>query len=120
MKSRKEVMGVIAQATASTAYHRFSSVQGFPVITDGVLALAETAGCFWWLDIIGSYQHDKRLCRDFQVWKLEVDLAKRSAVVVGCNDDVEVIRQEVEWTDFPLEECRVYLIDGVILLPGEY
>ena len=120
MRSRNAVMDVIAQSTRSADYHRFSSVPGFPVITDGVLALAEAARCFWWLDIIGSYQRDRRLYRDFQVWRIEGDLVKQSAVVVGCNDDVEVIRQCVEWTDFPLEECKLYLIDGVLLLPGEY
>jgi hypothetical protein len=120
MKSRQEVMDVIAQANATEAYHRFSSIPGFPVATDGVLALAESAGCYWLLDVVGSYQSDKRLCPEFQVWKLEVNLEEQTAVVTGCNDDVEIIRQEIPYTDFPLESVKLYLIDGVMLLPGEY
>jgi len=120
MKSRKEIMDIISQANSSEYYHKFSSIVGFPVITDGVLALAEVAGCYWLLDVIGSYQRDERLCTSFQVWKLEVDLEKQSGVVYGMNDDIEIIRQELEYTDFPLEEVKLYLIDGVILLPNEY
>ena len=120
MSIRQEIMDIISQAHSSEYYHKFSPIEGYPVITDGVKALAGAAGCYWLLGIIGSYQHDNRLCRDFQVWKLEVDLEKESAVVTGCNDDVEVIRQVIPYTDFPLEECKLYCCDGVILLPGEY
>jgi hypothetical protein len=119
MKSRQEVMDVIAQANATEAYHRFSSIPGFPVITDGVLALAEAAGCYWLLDIVGSYQSDKRLCREFQVWKLEVNLEEQTAVVTGGNDDAEIIRQEIPYTDFPLESVTLFLMGGVLLLPRE-
>ena len=120
MKSRREIMDIINQATATERYHRFSSIPGFPVITDGVLALAEAAGCFWFLSLIASYQHDKRLCREFQVWKLEVDLEKETAVVRGCNDTDVIVEQVIPYTDFPLESCKVYLAEGVVLLPGEW
>ena len=116
MNQRQKIMDIIANAQGTEQYHRFPPLE----ITDGVLALAEVGGCFWFLSIIASYQHDKRLCREFQVWKLEVDLETRSAIVHGYNDDVEIIVQEVERTDFPLAELKLFLIRGVILLPKEY
>lgn len=116
MNQRQKVMDIIANAQATEQYHRFPPFE----ITDGVLALAEVAGCFWFLSVIASYQHDKRLCKEFQVWKLEVDLETQSAVVRGCNDDEDIIVQEVEQTDFPLESLKLFLIRGVLLLPREY
>jgi len=46
--------------------------------------------------------------------------------IVVCEDgnDKELIRQEIKFTDFPLEEIKLYFIwdgdHGTILLPGEY
>lgn len=120
MKSKQEILDIINQAHGSDAYHKFSPFPGFPVATDGVIALAEAAGCFWLLDIIGSYQTDKRLDTSFQVWKLEVNLGDCSAIVRGFNDTELIITQEIHFTDFPLDEVKLYLMDGVILLPSEY
>ena len=46
--------------------------------------------------------------------------------IVVCEDgnDKELIRQEIKFTDFPLEEIKLYFIwdgdHGTILLPSEY
>ena len=120
MKSSQDIIDILNQATGTDCYHRFSPILGFPVITDGVLALAETAGCFWFLDIIGSYQNNRKLDKEFQVWVLSVNMAEHSAVARGYSDTVLIIEQQIPYTDFPLEELKLYLIDGVILLPSEY
>jgi len=120
MKSRAIIQSIINGATGTTAYHRFSPIPGFPVVTDGVIAFAGAGSCFWFLDIIGSHQSDERLDPEFQVWALEVNLEKYSGVVRGFNDAELIITQEIPWTDFPLDEVKLFLIDGVILLPSEY
>ena len=120
MNKAQEVQSIISQATGTTQYHRFSKLPKFPLITDGVLAVAEAAGCYWLLDVIGSYQHDPRLCRDFQVWKLEVNRENDSGVVRGYNDTTLIITQDIPYTDFPLDEIKLYLVAGVLLLPSEY
>lgn len=120
MKSRTEIMDIISNAHSSEAYHKFSLMPGFPVATDGVIALAEAAGCYWFLDIIGSYQTKEKLDPDFQVWRLEVNLKDSTAVVYGYNDTELIISQEIPYTDFPLAEVKLYLTDKVILLPKEY
>jgi len=113
-------MDIISNSHGSEAYHRFSSIPGFPVATDGVIALAEAAGCYWLLDIIGSYQTDSRLDPAFQVWKLVVNPKGSKVVVYGYNDTELIVSQEIPYTDFPLEEAKLYLMGGVILLPSEY
>jgi len=120
MLSRKEILDIINQSTGTTAYHSFSKIPAFPVMTDGVQALAEAAGCYWLLDIIGSYQSDPTLDKAFQVWTLTVDYQNNSGIVRGYNDTTLIITQDIPYTNFPLEEIKFYLIDGVILLPSEY
>lgn len=120
MYDTQEILNIIHEASGTEAYHQFSAIKGFPVITDGVLALAEAAGCYWLLDIVGSYQTNKKLDKAFQVWTLEVNEESRNAVVNGKNDTKIVITQEIEYTDFPLSKVKLFLINGVILLPSEY
>ena len=116
---KEEILRIIAHAHGSDKYYKFSPFDGYPVITDGVHSLAKATGCYWLLDIIGSYQSNKRLDPKFQVWKLEVNDDDR-AVVRGYNDTDLIITQKISYTDFPLKEIKLYLIDGVILLPSEY
>jgi hypothetical protein len=117
-KSKNEIMDIINQAYGTEGYHKYSPIPGYPVATDGVIAVAEAGGCFWLLDVIGSYQNDKRLDPAFQVWKLEVR-ENRSAVVRGYNDVELIISQEIPVTDFPLEELKLFIMDGVLMLPSE-
>ncbi len=120
MRSTQEILAILAQASGTTVYHRYSKLESFPIITDGVYFLANAAGCYWLLDVIGSYQRNKRLDRHFQVWTLTVNLEAQSGVVRGYNDNVLIITQEIPYTDFPLSEIKLYLMDGVLLLPSEY
>ena len=120
MKSTKEILEIINHSHCSEAYHKFSSFIHYPVVTDGVIALAEAAGCYWLLDIIGSYQTDKRLDPSFQVWTLVVNLDKKAGTVNGFNDNTLILSQDIPYTDFPLDAVKLYLVDGIILLPSEY
>lgn len=120
MLSPHEIIELMNQAIGTTAYHCYSMFPNFPVITDGVLALAEAAGCYWLLDIIGSYQRNPKLDKAFQVWTLEVNRANENGVVQGFNDTTLIVKQKIPYTDFPLEKVKFFLIDGVILLPSEY
>lgn len=116
------------QFCGTTGYYLFTS--GFK-LTDGVKYLADEAGAYWLLDIICSYQHEPKLrtphIQHFQIWELKVlpqDEATggRSAVVTMKTDTnhPELVRQEIQHTDFPLDTITLYLIDGVMLLPSEY
>lgn len=120
MKSIREILDIINHSTGTESYHKFSPILGFPVITDGVLALAEAAGCYWLFDIIGSYQSNRKLDKAFQVWSLNVNTENNSAVVRGYNDTTLIVTQKIPYTDFPPGAVKLYLIDGVILLPSEY
>jgi hypothetical protein len=122
-------------------YHRLTV--GGLVCTDGVRYLAEQAGAYWLLNVIQSYQGQQAVRKaPFQVWRLTVDLEAKTGVVLAYEDSDSangvplvratgsggwprfvpgyLVRQELEYTDFPLPEVKVWVIDGVIMLPCEY
>ncbi len=90
--------------------------------TDGVHYLAEQAGAYWLIDAIGSYQIPPRIRElPIQFWRLRVD-EDRSALLEMGEDLPEpiVLRQEIPYTDFCLDEIVLYLSGGVLHLPSEY
>jgi hypothetical protein len=99
--------------------------------TDGIQFLAEQAGAHWLIDAIRSWQISKNVRREeFQVWTLKVNLDKKSATLIGDDGNGNTIaRQQIQHTDFPLPEIKIYVehgcIDGkneclVCLLPSEH
>jgi len=120
LKTPYEIIKNMENATGTERYHMYSAMPGYPVATDGAYCLAKDAECFWLLDLIGRYQSNKKLDRDFQVWELEVNQEHETGVLRGYNDTEQVIEHELEYTDFPLDKVTLWLMDGVILLPSEY
>ena len=105
--------------------------------TDGINFVAETAGAYWLIDIIASYQPELRKKVSaftgekgipYQVWRLVVNLQDNTAVVT-CHEDWSeenpleypaIIRQEISYTDFPLTDFSCYCEGNVILLRSEH
>lgn len=92
--------------------------------TDGIQHLADRAGAYWLIDLVGSYQprlHDA----PFQLWSVAVN-QDRSAQVTMVEDDGMPTRvsQDLPFTDFPLDDFSFYCCyDGqipVMLLKSEY
>jgi hypothetical protein len=119
VKTPEEIKQIIMDSTGTTAYHRYSPFRTYPVITDGVLAVAIAAECFWLLDIIGSYQSNEKLDKYFQVWKLTKH-DDGSATLEGFNDVDLIVTQEIKSTNFPLSKFELWLEGIVILLPFEH
>ncbi len=88
--------------------------------TDGIHYLVEKGNCYWLLDIIGSYQ-PKHKNKPFQIWELKVNEDKSAIIDMKEDSDKPIlVKQKLDWTDFSLNEIKMYLIDGVLLLPSEY
>lgn len=112
------------------------------LLTDGVMHLAQNGGrnggtAFWLVDAVASYQGEKVLAHHpFQIWKptvTESDDGSRSARLVCTNGNNEkpIVEQQIEYTDFLLDEILLYAsvepVDEagrkkrvIILLPSEY
>ncbi len=95
--------------------------------TDGVHYVAEKGGAYWLIDAIFSAQA-KMKKYGFQVWKLkrtgitEPKKGEYMAILTMKEDTNKptLVEQKFEYTDFPLDEIEMWLIDGVLTLTSEY
>jgi hypothetical protein len=118
-KAAATLKETLRQFTGSEQFYR----AGIPslIITEGVKHLADTAGAYWLIDLIASWQVDPSVReQEFQVWKLVVE--EDESAVVTCEDgnDDEISSQKIQWTDFPLREITLWFTGGTLLLPSEY
>ncbi len=120
MKTPQEIASELNQFYGSTTLYKHWLGLNY---TDGIQYLAKEANCYWLLDAIASHQTKQFLSnpqlREFQIWHLQVQ--ENSGVLI-CEWDTnqEVLRQEIEYTDFPLSHIKVYLVEKVLMLPNEY
>lgn len=87
--------------------------------TDGVQWVCSKIGCYWFLDIVASYQY-KLKDQEFQVWKLTK--TGDSTAIAVCEDGNKkiLIKQGIPYTDYPYSELIFWCVDKITLLPGEY
>lgn len=116
----------LTQFTGSETFTRHSLLRRM-VMTEGVSWLADHAQSHWLTDAIASYQHLPQIKGGhFQVWRLSVNPETRSATLhmTNGNSDAEMVRQEIDYTDFPLDGIILWLIAQgdhlVLMLPSEY
>lgn len=103
--------------TGSTRYFRHPL--GI-VYTEGIQYLAEHAGAYWLIDVVASYQPRLR-SENFQLWEIATQTDRTGVVTMRADtDEPELVRQDLEYTDFPLREFSFYLVDGTMLLKSEY
>jgi hypothetical protein len=112
-------MSELRQFTGSEQFYRhwLRSI----VYTEGVHYLAEKAGAHWLLDVIASWQLDRKVkAEPFQVWKLKVNADSTAVVTCEDGDGKTVATQTLEFTDFPKEGVELWFTDNTILLPSEH
>jgi len=60
----------------------------------------------------------------FQNWRLQVNQDKSALVTCDDGNGNLLYKQEIEFTDFPLDKMQLYAVDDgqslTIMLPGEY
>ena len=110
-------------------YHRFSILFPKMVLTDGAKWLGDNAECFWLFDAIASHQKQAMkdpMLKEMQFWTLKVNSDKTATLICERDTDDVAITQNIEYTDFPLPEIKLYCAPAdasgifVILLNSEY
>lgn len=92
-------------------------------LTDGAFYLQEN-GAAWLIDAIASHQTKKLLSApmlaEFQIWTLTKK--PDDSAILQCDRDADntVLTQSIPFTDFPLPEIKLYLIEKVLMLTSEY
>ena len=110
----------LTQFIGTTGYFRISRRH---LLTDGTKHLAEKATCFWMMDTITSH-----LCEiGTEDWFVMVQVKVtdgRAVMIYEDGNDKEHARQEIPYTDFPLDSITLYACwdqeNWVIMLPSEY
>ncbi|WP_017654843.1 DUF6876 family protein [Fortiea contorta] len=94
--------------------------------TEGIQFVAEEAQAYWLIDAIASYQTNELLSKhpelkEFQLWQLEVNTDKTAVLTCGVDSDCHPdVVQNIEFTDFPLQQIKLYVCQTVLMLPSEY
>jgi len=109
----------LEQFTGTMEYYRYPL--GI-IFTDGVKYLADKAGAYWLIDNIASWQVEKKVRNcPFQIWELKVN--KDRTAILTMKEDInepELVKQKIPFTDFPLDYQKLYLANGILMLPSEY
>jgi hypothetical protein len=108
----------------TTGYHKYL-FPGRPalLITDGCQYIRDELNAYWLFDAILSYQADllKRNI-NFQIWELK-QLRIHLTWLLTCREHKNskpIVRQTIEFSDFPIDYIKIWLIDNIALLPSEY
>lgn len=107
------VQSYLSQCNGTNEYHQYNQAWASALLTDGVLLIAETYGAFWLIDLILSYQtrefKKKYPIEEYplQYWHLEKNATGGCKVWMDYIEDVPVITQEVEFTDFPEDKLSL-------------
>ena len=111
----------LSQFTGSEHWYRHGLNRNV-TYTDGAKYVADEGGAYWLLDIIALAQlHEKRVSTvRFQVWKLAVRPDQTATLTCENGSYRVVYTQELEFTDFPLDEITLWFTNNVIFLPSEY
>lgn len=95
------------------------------LLTDGTKYLADTAECYWLIDLIASYFTKRQvLAEPFQVWVLAVREGGKATIVADDGNGKHLASQEIPYTTFPLDEITLYVTNDeyngiVVMLPSE-
>jgi hypothetical protein len=114
----------LAQFTGST--NLFTHWLKILSYTEGVKFLASKTNSFWLIDAIASHQNRSLLLKhpelkEFQLWQLEVKTDKTATLTCRTDSDCKpVVTQEIEFTNFPLTQIKLYVCQKVLMLPSEY
>lgn len=132
MQSSEQIKSILAGFFGTQAYHYTAVSRRAGVFyTDGVRALLQMCEAYWLLDLICYYQLECRkdeALHYIQFWTLRVNTNEETAVL-SCERDAGevVIQHRIAYTDFPLDEIKIWLEIGVVddtlalvaMLPGE-
>ena len=87
--------------------------------TDGVKYFAETAGAYWFLDIVATELAPMQRKEEFI--HIILSVANNEALIrAGDGNENNFWSRKISFTDCPEGDWHFYLTNNVLLLPGEY
>ena len=109
----------LSQFTGTSAYHRTFMFTPQLVHTDGVQYFAETAGCFWFLDIVATEVYPLTKKEPFLAINMLVEDGQ-AKIAVEDGDLGLLFSKHIAHTDCPSGLYEFFLTDNVLMLTSEY
>ena len=118
-----EIKRALRQFTGTESYHKHLFPGRSPLLlTDGCDFIRTHCNAHWLFDAILSYQCETILRHvNFQLWELRQS-KKDLSWILTCREDSNLkplISQKIQFSDFPLDYLKLYVIQGIALLPSE-
>ena len=118
-----QIKRTLAQFTGTEGYHKHLFPGRTPLLlTDGCDFIRTHCNAHWLYDCILLYQSEKILRNvNFQLWELRQS-KKDLSWLLTCREDSNLkplISQRIEFSDFRLDYLKLYVIQGIALLPSE-
>lgn len=95
--------------------------------TNGLKYLAEAAECFWLItdtSVIAKSltQRSKFITIDFKKLSEEEqrNTSYEAEIIYSDGNNLVLEKQVYRITDFPLDELRLFFVNGTLMLPSEY
>lgn len=110
----------LAQFTGTETYYNHSLGNMKLYLTDGCHFIREQCEAYWLFDLILSHQLSKNVkSEQFQVWKFQ---KRVNDWIITCSNgnDKLLVKQIIEYSDFPLNEITIWLEENIALLPSEH
>lgn len=113
----------------TTGYYKHAIIRGSRAViylTDGTRYLAEEAQCYWLMDLVLSVRPKLDRVNDLIIVRVKCLKRSRFFVEFGIDIDAEgnmkgrVYSQVIHYSDFPLDEIKLYYSEGVLYLPSEH
>ncbi|MCY1659322.1 DUF6876 family protein [Chryseobacterium sp. SL1] len=89
-------------------------------ITEGVQDVVTKEECFWFLDIILSYQIYNKIGQiNKQYWLLERTIGNEFLVTAKDENENILVKQKIPFSDFFFKKFELRLFEKIIYLPSE-
>lgn len=127
MKTSLEIMQIdLSNFTGTESYHSHAILgTGLIYLTEGCHYLREKSSCYWLFDIISSILPE---IKGEEFWSVRLKKTGNEAIFTVDDGNGNILyTQNIEYTDFPLDEVHLFVSDlreygnsPVVMLPSEY
>lgn len=105
--------------TGSTKRWKDQTPFGAIVLSEGCKFLRERDESKWLFDLMQS-QQIKLENEEFLEWVIERVSGSEFKVTCTDGDERTFANEKIRYSDLPLDELKVWLVEGVYILPSEY
>ena len=120
-KNAEEILEVLPCFVGTFGYHSHKTGDLKLLLTDGCDFIRREAESYWLFDSILAHQMDKTIRSLYhQVWRLKKQSDETWLLTCEDGNTNLIVEQKIQFSDFPLPEITIWIIDGIALLLSEY